>query len=1346
MRSTVPHLLILLVFCCWSTRLSGLDSLFNFGERVLVIKGDHFYPPYEFINEMGEPDGFNVDLFKALADELGLNYRLELTQWSEVKEQFLRGEIDVVTGMMVSAARADYVLFGTPHNVMTHGVFTHKSKRVDSIEDLRDKDVIVQDGDMMHEYLIKHSLTNKIIVVPSIREALELLEDGFHDAALLGNYQGEYLIKKLGIRGVVLCTSNIQPQRYAMAVQKDDKELIWLLNAGLYQLKVNGTYDALHEKWFGIYENYYYIKKATPYIIALVVFIFILTLFLFSLRLQVKRAVFRQRSSEKKLFAVAQVSPIGLGIIKGNRFVEVSRRFCEMTGYKKEELEGSPFRDVFSTEEEYSKSFTTLMNRIEESGNCTLDCRIQNKQGVLMDVILTGGAISRFNENEGIIFTITDVTEQNRKNEILRQAGERLRLQIENTPLVVLELDKHMRVTKWSGQAESVFGWTEGYMINKKLEDIKFVFEDDFPVVHDSLQRLLKGIQDRSIVINRSYASDGRILDCEWYNSILKDDKGVPVSIFCLGNNITELRKAEQKIKHERQRLRGIIEGSGVGTWEWNLQTGEIIYNVTYATMLGYEPEEFSPATFEMWKNIVHPDDYEKAMTLIDRHLENQGVKYEIECRLKHKDGHWVTALDKGRIIAYTPNKTPLIMAGTLTDLTMIKEANIQILQNEKRLKSMLALLQKDTAGVQELLDFAIDEATNIAACSIGYILIYDEAQKHFHIKAWSKNVREAYLMGDGTMERVEASDAGLWKEAVTQQKPLVLNNLEEDYKFGVGLSENHVRLNNYLAVPVISNSQIVMVVGLVNKESSFSDTDVMQVTLLMDSIWRIIEKKKADLMILKLSVVTEQSPASVIITDVNGNIEYVNNRHMSISGYDNNELHGSLLRILNPDHNPDEYNGILNTLKSGNSWRGEYQNQRKSGEKYWEVALISPIRNELGDITNFVMVSEDITESKLINIELVESKNKAEENDKLKTAFLNNLSHEVRTPLNAIVGFSELITMNSLSEEKRGLYALTIFRSSKQLLSLMENIIAISMIEAGQIKLSEGSSSIMQILKDVYNQLFIIAGKSPVALEFYSKLSDSQDSVFLDQTKVIQILSNLVGNALKFTKKGYVKFGCEVREGYLHFLVEDSGEGIEDDLKDVIFERFTQGPNSPSGLQEGMGLGLSIVKSYVDIMGGSLSLASIPGQGTTISVKLPFKAMSKDSINDNEQTVKSGILSQKTILVVDDVEINHYVIQEMLSDQPVNLLYARNGLEAIEKVKSIEDIALVFMDIKMPGMDGYTTTMKLKEIRSNLIIIAQTAYALAGDKDKSLKAGCDDYVAKPISKKLLLALLDKYL
>ena len=1317
------------------------DSIQNKNiSRKIIVKGDHLYPPFEFINEKGEPDGFNIELFKELAKELNLDFQLSLEPWAQIRKELDKGQIDMITGMSITPERAQNLNFTVPHSLMIQSIFIRRESKIKSLDDLKGKEIIVQDKDIMHDYLLKTKLTNHIIVVPDQLSALTLLSNGKHDAILMGSFQGAYFLNKYKFRNIRYIESGIEPQKYALATKKGNDELRLLLNSGLFQLKTNGTYDKLYNKWFRVYEKDSQYKKLRPYIYILIISILILIIFLYLLKTQIKKTVRRLTASEKRFNSISDLSPIGMGIIKNDKFIEVSPRFCQITGYSPEDLKDQHTNILNFSKTDSQNLFKNLWIQVKEKGYGSIEGNLRKKDNTNIPVIITSKLLDTESDSgfDSYIFTCNDLTSLKKTEQEINLANERLRIQIENSPLAVIETDENLKIKTWSPKAESFFGWTKEEVVGKNIQEIPIIESSQQARIENILNKQKSGTQKHNISINKNYAKDGSIVHCEWYNSALYNEQGEFISLLSIVNNVTELKSAERKNKEDQERLNWTIDATNLGVWEWNIQTGEIKINENYASILGYEKHELIKH-LDTWRSLTHPDDIKKCNNLLERHFKDPKVTYEIETRMKHKNGHWVTILSRGKLISYTQQGEPLSMLGTHTDISIIKQVQKQLEQNEIRLNSMVSFMQKASTNIKDILYFALKEALSLTESKIGYLYTYNEKKSKLEMELYSTDLSNKYPIK--SIHNIKLEKDGIWAEAIRKRKPIVINEYKEIDKY----PNLRVPIKNFLSIPVISNKEIVMVIGIANKETDYNNSDILQVTILLETIWSMIEKKKADTQLKKLSVATKQSPASVIITDIYGKIEFANDKFIATSGYRFEELEGHILRVLRPTHTPEPvYSELWNTIKSGKNWKGQHQNSRKTGELYWESVIISPIRNEYDEITNYVIVAEDITKEKKLQLELLAAKEKAEESDKLKTAFLNNLSHEVRTPLNAIVGFSELMADESLPAEKRTVYSKTILKSSTQLLSLIENIINISIIESGQVKFNNTKISINQLLNDVYNQVLITSPKKEITLRVNSMISRVNDEVIIDQTKLVQILFNLLENAFKYTKSGIIQFGCKVENDNLVFHVEDTGVGFPKEKRNLLFERFRQGNNSLTGLNNGMGIGLSISKSYIDLLGGSIKIDS-SDKGTRIEFTLPYTPV-KPLMNQADNTTPKSIKANSSILVVDDVEINHLIIVEMLNKYNLTIYYAKNGKESIEMIVAHPEISLVLMDMKMPVMDGFTATAEIKKIKPNLPIIAQTAYALPADKQKAIKAGCDHYITKPIKVDELIEVIIKHL
>jgi len=378
---------------------------------------------------------------------------------------------------------------------------------------------------------------------------------------------------------------------------------------------------------------------------------------------------------------------------------------------------------------------------------------------------------------------------------------------------------------------------------------------------------------------------------------------------------------------------------------------------------------------------------------------------------------------------------------------------------------------------------------------------------------------------------------------------------------------------------------------------------------------------------------------------------------------------------------------------------------------------------------------------------ELLKAKEQAEESDRLKSAFLANMSHEIRTPMNGILGFAELLKEPGLTGKEQQDYIRIIEKSGARMLNIINDIVDISKIEAGLMKLEIQESNVNEQIQDIYTFFKPEVEAKGMILSFNTPLPTKEAILKTDREKVYAILTNLVKNAIKYSNTGTIEIGYSKRDGDLEFYVKDTGIGIPNDRHGAIFERFIQADIPDEWAQQGAGLGLSITKAYVEMLGGKIRVASQVGVGSTFYFTLPYNAV---PINEPvvQQIVSSDnndLIRKLKILIAEDDKVSEMLIDKTLATLGKKIIKARTGVEAIEECKKNPDIDLVMMDIRMPDMGGYDATRQIRKFNKKVVIIAQTAHGLYGDREKAIEAGCNDYIAKPINKAELLLLIQKY-
>ena len=407
------------------------------------------------------------------------------------------------------------------------------------------------------------------------------------------------------------------------------------------------------------------------------------------------------------------------------------------------------------------------------------------------------------------------------------------------------------------------------------------------------------------------------------------------------------------------------------------------------------------------------------------------------------------------------------------------------------------------------------------------------------------------------------------------------------------------------------------------------------------------------------------------------------------------------------------------------------------------------PMYNADGSLIGVLGVGRDITDRKRAEEDLVKAKEKAEESEKLKSAFLANMSHEIRTPMNGIIGFAELLKEPDLTSEEKDEYITIIQKSGERMLNIINDIISISKLESGLMQISVAAANVNDQISYIHTFFRPEAEHKGVKLLYNNALPAEEAVINTDREKLYAILTNLVKNAIKFTRKGNIEIGYTRKIDYLEFYVKDTGSGIPPEQCEMIFERFRQGSESLTREYEGAGLGLAISKAYVEMLGGNIWVKSIEGEGSTFYFTLPYNQMKneegKSHAVDMDIEQNSNVANLK-LLIAEDDELSAMLLTKAMRSYSRHILRAGTGVQAVEKAFHHPDIDLILMDIQLPEIDGYEATRKIREFNRNVIIIAQTAYALPGDHEKAMKAGCNGYIAKPINQVQLRGIIEKQL
>lgn len=1070
-RMVLLMVIVLVGFSMIHARQYGLETIKG---RVLQVRGDHYYPPYEFINEQGKPDGFNVELFQALAAHLELKYELELKPWNQARHEIETGTCDVVLGLLVSEQRAEKMLFGIPHSMMTHAIFTHKSKPFESLEELRGKEIVVQDKDMMHDMLLETGLTDRIIAVPGQLDALRLINDGKHDAALLGNFQGAHLIQEYKLKQVSVGTSGIEPNNYAMAVKKGDDELIWLLNMGLFHLKSTGEYDQIYQKWFSVYDHQLKQEKMMPYYIGFAGVIILFVVFLIVLRTRVRYVTKALRQSEQRYRALVETSQEAIFINDQNRITYINPAGIKLFGVEdpSEILGKSPY-DFF-----HPDYHEIIAERIQKLLQDNSTVRVENEKifrpdQKLLDVEVAATAIQLGNR-KAIMVVMRDITERLKGESQITEKNEFIQTVLENLPIgLALNRIEEGQAFYMNRKFEEIYGWPA-----QEMQDIGAFFQKVYPdelYRNELLARIMGDISSgdpsrmhwSDIRITRS---DGSLAYVNAVNIPLIEQNTMVSTVM----DITELKTAEQKIKDSARVFQHAMDMLCIAGFDGYFK----VLNPAWSRILGWSTEELLSRP---WNDFVHPEDIERtnsvSATLID------GIEaYRFENRYICKDGSikWLS----WNSVPYPHDN---VMVGSARDITEQKKTELALISSEEELQQQ-----------------------------------FEEMQ-----------------------------------------------SLNEDL--------------------TSSNEKI-----------------------------------------------------------------------------------------------------------------------------------------------------------RMINLELQEAVGRADAIDKLKTAFLNNISHEVRTPLNGILGVASLLADASTPQQDREMLSDIIDLNTQRLLRTITQYMDVSLLTSGNYSLSMQPVRPATWFKEFAGRYEQQCSRQNVAYAVVIPQHDPEFEINTDTELLGKLLDHLIDNAIKFTSKGEVETGYLINKSEIEFYVRDTGIGIDQAVQGKLFDPFMLEGGESLKKHDGTGLGLAICRLGIQLLKGRIWFSSETGRGSIFRFAIPLTAV--ESLRQ-QQPQFAKAKSINTLVLAEDEETNFAVLSIAIRKMAdVTVLKATNGVEAVDLVRSNPDVGLVLMDIRMPVMDGFEATKLIKAMRPELPVVAITAYGMSGDERRVRAAGCDDYLAKPVTRPMLQTVLSKYL
>ena len=1017
----------------------------------------------------------------------------------------------------------------------------------------------------------------------------------------------------------------------------------------------------------------------------------------------------------------------------------------KMLGYKQEEVVGKKTPESFH-----------LKSEIIARGDALSDQFNKKISGFDVFIALANNQKSEMNEwtyvrKDGtqIIVNLGITTVKNDKNELIGYLGIANDITEQKNAESTLKESEYKFKSLFETSSDAIFIMNESIFLdcNSKTSEI-FGCEKDLIIGHSpaafspEFQPDGKKSQEKAIE-KTTMALKGESQFFEWLHKKLDGTifqaeislnrimiKGEYL-LHAIVRDISERKKAENEIRESEKKYRSLMESLNEAVMFVDNDDRVKFVNKRFTELLGYNADEIIGKIAH--QTLLEQKDYEVLKQVNNQRTKGLSSQYELE--FIKKDGSKIEFLISGAPLL--DNHGNIVGSiGTMTDISERKKIEQALIESEEKFRTIVQALNDSITIVNA--EGKVTYQSLSATKTFGYEL--DE------------------IVGENLMDYFHPDDIALAQKELTEVFQAVNDGLQS--LFRIKHKKGHYVYIEAVGINMLANKAINGIVFVSKDVSERIRTE--KLLKYSEERYRITIEQTGQL------VYDLDLPSSQIIWS--GAVE-------QLTGYSPIEVKdinlSSWVNMLHPEDQVISLALLNEAVAKLEHFNAEYRIKTKSGDyKFVEDNGIvlpdengKPIRmlGSMKDISDrkkaeytlklksneietqneeYQQLNEELLQT---NEFLIQAKRRAEESDRLKTAFLTNISHEIRTPMNGILGFAELLKMPGLSDQKNEEFVNLIEQSGLRMLNIINDIVDIAKIESGQIQFHYQQTQVNDLMMQLHAFFSPEAQKKGINLTYETGLPNNMSIIDIDQTKLHQVLTNLLKNSLKFTNSGSIHFGYFLSGKMLEFFVKDTGIGIYPEQKEAIFERFIQGSMSLTRNYEGAGLGLSISKSYVEKFGGKIWFESEVGKGTDFFFNLPYNFVSETLMEIQSEKGVQNELQNINILIVEDDQNSMIYLKEILNYKKNNLFFAENGQIAIDIIKKISDIHIVLMDLKMPIMDGFEATRQIKQLKPEIIIIAQTAFAASDDRKKAIEVGCDDYISKPIKRDILLSMIEKY-
>lgn len=927
----------------------------------------------------------------------------------------------------------------------------------------------------------------------------------------------------------------------------------------------------------------------------------------------------------------------------------------------------------------------------------------------------------------GVVLVFRDVTAEFGLQQEIRFSEEALRTFIENSLMAVSITNEDGIIEIWNQASENMTGIPKSEAIGKPFCDVLFQMSSPekrtpeyYQIIKNELYGGLKtgevsfkGLREITFVHKNGSQVNTRQLIIP-----IKTKRGYRFGT--IADDITNHKKTEELIRKSEERFKRLIENSPDIVYSFSTTSGGSYHSPRVFDVLGYTPEQLKEQPM-LWQNSVHPDDLEMVVKSVAATAEGNPIN--MEYRLRTASGEWRWLHDRS-IHLHKNINGEILIEGLATDITDRKLAEEKLLKSEQGNKYMQELF-RNMADIMPDMLWAKDLNKN-------FIFVNNSICQNL---LNAKDTTEPLGKNDmffAMRERQSQPQNPHWHtfgEICRDSDAIVLETGKTGNFEEFGNVKGKFLFLDVIKTPLRNDKgEIIGVVGAARDVTHSKQAEIK------------LRESGAN-----LKAIIENSMESIWSVNTNYEIQYIN----AVFANSFHQTFGiKLMQGMNiidvlPDSLQQKWRERYNKAFNNEQFVFQDKIETANGDIYINVAM-NPIVVD-GQVVGVSIFAKDITTQKLVEQKMVQAKEKAEDGDRLKTAFIQNISHEIRTPLNGILGFGQVLAESDLPAKERLEYFKILQENSNRLLQTITDYMDISMIASGNLEVNKSNFLLNNFLMDLLRKTKNISTKKHI--EIILQVPENTDTMQLnsDRELIRKALGHLLGNAEKFSQKGTISFGYTIKNQMPEFFVKDTGIGIPKDKLEVIFDVFMQGDTSITRGYEGSGLGLSIVKGNIALLGGEIRAESEPNQGSVFYFTLPDVITDSEAKTGFSPLPGQGAESKPVALIAEDDKSNYFYLKMTLEKSGFDTFHAVNGLEVVEICRQHPEICLLLMDVKMPVMNGIEATIIVREFRPDLPIIALSAYAQSGDEHHILEAGCSDFLPKPVIREELLEKIAKF-